>query len=164
MCLSRALTRTWPWPLPCAGCRVARIFFLRHRGHTRAIVKCPLYAYKTPTNSRYVFLSVLEDTTKMTAHSRARATGLPDLAGDHLPAVQCPVTRTFNANSPKTEPITLAPTVRVRVACGIARHLPVSGTLCTCTSSLLMTHIRVKLQCSLPSSCVHAPTCQIPNI
>ena len=35
---------------------------------------------KRPPNSRCVFLSVLEDTTKMTAHSRA--TGLPDLAGD----------------------------------------------------------------------------------
>jgi hypothetical protein len=35
---------------------------------------------KCPPNSRCVFLSVLEDTTKMTAHSRA--TGLPDLAGD----------------------------------------------------------------------------------
>ena len=35
---------------------------------------------KRSPNSRCVFLSVLEDTTKMTAYSRA--TGLPDLAGD----------------------------------------------------------------------------------
>ena len=35
---------------------------------------------KRPPNSSCVFLSALEDTTKMTAHSRA--TGLPDLAGD----------------------------------------------------------------------------------
>ena len=37
---------------------------------------------KRPPNSRCVFLSALEDTTKMTAHSRA--TGLPDIAGDRL--------------------------------------------------------------------------------
>jgi hypothetical protein len=35
---------------------------------------------KRPPNSRCVFLSGLEDTTKIPAHSRA--TGLPDLAGD----------------------------------------------------------------------------------
>ena len=34
---------------------------------------------KSPPNSRCIFPSVLEDTNKMTAHSRA--TGLPDLAG-----------------------------------------------------------------------------------
>ena len=40
------------------------------------------YTYiKRPPNSRCVFLSGLEDTAKMTAHSGA--TGLPDLAGDH---------------------------------------------------------------------------------
>jgi hypothetical protein len=59
---------------------VIRIFF-RHRGHTRAIAKCPLYAYKTHTKLPCcVFRSGHEDTTNMTAHSGA--TGLPDLAGD----------------------------------------------------------------------------------
>jgi hypothetical protein len=58
---------------------VTRIFF-RHRGHTRAIDKCPVYACKTPTKLLCIPQCSLADTTKMTACSRATAP--PDLAGD----------------------------------------------------------------------------------
>ena len=54
------------------------------------------YTHKKRTpNSRCVFLSALEDTTKMTAHSRA--TGLPDLAGDQLALT----TRTIQNSEPE---------------------------------------------------------------
>ena len=60
--------------------RVARIFFFATEVTQGTLFRAHHTHIKRPPNSRCVFLSVLEDTTKMTAHSRA--TGLPDLAGD----------------------------------------------------------------------------------
>ena len=60
--------------------RVARIFFYATEVTQGTLFRAHYTHIKRPPNSRCVFLSALEDTTKMTAHSRA--TGLPDLAGD----------------------------------------------------------------------------------
>ena len=59
---------------------VARIFFFATEVTQGPLSSAHYTHIKRPPNSRCVFLSVLEDTTKMTAHSKA--TGLPDLAGD----------------------------------------------------------------------------------
>ena len=67
--------------------RVARIFFFATEVTQGRLFRAHYTHIKRPPNSRCVFLSALEDTTKMTAHSRA--TGLPDLAGD-LAGV-CPI-------------------------------------------------------------------------
>jgi hypothetical protein len=67
--------------------RMVARFFFHHRGHARAIVKCHYTHIKRSPNSRSVFPSGLEDTTKMTAHSRA--TGLPDLAGEQMHIGAC---------------------------------------------------------------------------
>ena len=60
---------------------VARFFFATEVTQ-RPLLSAHYTHIKRPPNSRCVFLSGLEDTAKMTAHSRA--TGLPDLAGDLL--------------------------------------------------------------------------------
>jgi hypothetical protein len=62
--------------------RVARILFFATEVTQGPLPSTHYTHIKRPPNSRCVFPSVLEDTTKMTAHSRA--TGLPDLAGDHM--------------------------------------------------------------------------------
>ena len=61
---------------------VTRIFFATEA--TQGPFLSVHYAHiKRPPNSRCVFRSGREDTTKMAAHSRATAP--PDLAGDQLP-------------------------------------------------------------------------------
>ena len=64
---------------------LARIFFFATEVTQGTLLIAHYTHIKRPPNSRCVFLSALEDTTKMTAHSRA--TGLPDLVGDLLIAV-----------------------------------------------------------------------------
>ena len=60
---------------------VARgFFFPRHRCHTRAIVKSPLYAHKRTPKSRCAICNGCEDTANMSP--RSRGTCLADLAGD----------------------------------------------------------------------------------
>ena len=59
---------------------VARFFFFATEVTQGPLLSAHYTYIKRPPNSRCVFPSGLEDTAKMTAHSRA--TGLPDLAGD----------------------------------------------------------------------------------
>jgi hypothetical protein len=61
---------------------VVRIFVSSTEATQGPLLSVHYTHIKRPPNSRCVFLSGLEDTAKMTAHSRS--TGIPDLAGDPL--------------------------------------------------------------------------------